>query len=254
MAQRQREAAESEGALAAARAALEEGEVRAAAQRTAAEAAAADAAARAEEATAAAAADAAAAAARLASTEEARCRLDDELQARASAQRCNLHCNPALQPSAFERRPRARSPRAFSLRATLRAQEARGAVRVYCRLRPLRPAETGPAAAVAEHDAHRLPSKVLLRCPSAGGGSDEERCFEFDRVFGSEASTEQVFDDRMQARARAAPPPPSPPPPLAPTTATATSSIHHRRRRHQHHRPGACRPWRPRCRTAAARR
>ena len=159
-----------------------------------------------------------------------------------------------LQPAAFERRPRARSPRPFSPRATLRAQEARGAVRVYCRLRPLRPAETGPAAAVAEHDPHRLPSKVLLRCPSAGGG-DEERCFEFDRVFGSEASTEQVFDDRMQARARCTSIATATTCTHHRTTATATSSIHHRRRRRRHHhRPGACRPWRPRCRTAAARR
>ena len=121
---------------------------------------------------------------------------------RAAGSRLRTALQPGtatLQPSAFERRTRARSPRAFSPRATLRAQEARGAVRVYCRLRPLRPTETGPAAAVAEHDAHRLPSKVLLRCASAAGGSDEERCFEFDRVFGSEASTEQVFDDRMQS-------------------------------------------------------
>ena len=225
MALRQREAAESEGALAAAHAAQEEADARAAAQKAAAEAAAADAAARAEEAAAAAVAAAAAAAARLVATDEARRRLDDELQARLSTK---------LQPSASKLRPYA-----FTLRATLRAQEARGAVRVYCRLRPLRSTETGPAAGVGEYDAHSLPSKVLLRCPLAGGGSDGERCFEFDRVFGSEASTEQVFDDRMQARAGC----------TSTSIATATTSTHH-----HHRRPGAYRPWRPRCRTAAARR
>ena len=56
---------------------------------------------------------------------------------------------------------------------------------------------------MAECDAYSLPSKVLLRCPLAGGGGDVtvERCFEFDRVLGSEASTEQLFDERMQALA-----------------------------------------------------
>ena len=101
----QQAARQTEGALAAAQAALEEVEARATAQKTEAAQAAANAAEEAEAAAAAAAAAAATAAARLVATEEARCRLDDELQARFST---------SLQPCASKPRPCA-----FSLRATL---------------------------------------------------------------------------------------------------------------------------------------
>jgi hypothetical protein len=76
-------------------------------------------------------------------------------------------------------------------------QEARGNIRVICRIRPMLPKESDGGATAP---AARPISKYELTLPEApsdrqGGRMLEAKTFEFDRVFGPESSQEAVYEE-----------------------------------------------------------
>ena len=73
-------------------------------------------------------------------------------------------------------------------------QEARGNIRVFCRVRPLLGKEIGTESTVVTTNPNNY-SELAVECDGGRGGVPTLKKFEFDHVFGPETSQEQVFEE-----------------------------------------------------------